>query len=127
LIQVGVGLMFLQLEITAGEQAAFLYQQDLESGCAEYFRAGGTAGAAADDGDIRFQGQVLLQLCSAGHFPVALESFDEQIRKGHAGALLFRCAAGLDSRIAAMTPGCCSRTAESDWSERSGLVAARRR
>ncbi len=56
-----VGLGLLHLEVAAGFQRAFLDQQHLEPGLAEDFRGGAATGAAADDGHVGFQGQVLFQ------------------------------------------------------------------
>ncbi|MNY36744.1 hypothetical protein D3C86_1712520 [compost metagenome] len=62
LIKAGVGLVFEQLEVAAGLERAFFDQQHFVAGCAEDFSRGSTAGTAADDRHVRFEGQVLAQL-----------------------------------------------------------------
>ncbi len=93
LIERAVGPGFLHVEVAAGAQWAFLDQQHLETGGAEDFRAGGAARAAADDGDIGFQRQVLLQARAVMGGPATGEAFGEEIGNGH-GALLGQMAGG---------------------------------
>src|SRR5690606_1824893 len=109
LIERGVGLMLLQLEVTAGKQPAFLDQQHLEAGGAEYLGAGGAPGAAADDGNIDLQRQFLLELGGVDGFPAALASFGKDIPNRHVDFLKY--AVGLGNRIGPKMPACCSRTA----------------
>ncbi|MNE20335.1 hypothetical protein D3C80_1134490 [compost metagenome] len=107
LIQAAVGLGFQQLEVAAGLEWAFFDQQHAVTGGTENFRAGGTARAAANDGDVHFQRQVLLQSGAVMGFPAAGDAFAKRIgyRHGVHSYLLWRSDfwwAG----IAAMAPGC---------------------
>ena len=83
LIQRAVGLGFLHLEVGTGLERAFLDQQDLEAGRAEDLRGGAATGAGADDGDIGFQGQVLVQARAVVSLPATGQAFFEQIRYRH--------------------------------------------
>ncbi len=61
LIERAVGAGFLHVEVAAGVQRAFFDQQHLEARGTQHFRTCGAACAAADDGDVGFQGQIVLQ------------------------------------------------------------------
>jgi len=89
LVKAGVGFVFQQLEITTGLERAFFDQQHFVAGGAEDFGGGTAPGAAADDGDIRFQGQVVIQGGAIVGFPATGQAVAEQIGYGHRCALLF--------------------------------------
>ncbi|MMZ70246.1 hypothetical protein D1872_332430 [compost metagenome] len=71
------------MEVAAGLERAFFDQQHLETGSAEQFGTGGTAGAAADDDDIGFQAQVVVQARGVTGFPAAAKAFAKQVGYGH--------------------------------------------
>ena len=59
LVQLPVGVAFIEIEIPGAGEAPGLHQDHLEAGGAEYFRAHPAAGAGADDHHVRFQGAVV--------------------------------------------------------------------
>ena len=83
LIERRVGVGFLHLEVVAGLQWAFFDQQHLVTRRAEDFRRGATTGAAADDGDIGFQRQIVFQTRTVVCLPAPGQALLEQIGYGH--------------------------------------------
>src|SRR5690606_5298381 len=74
--------------IAAGLERAFFDQQHLVAGGAEDFSRRPATGAAADDRDVRFEGQVFGQLRAVVGFPAAGHAFAERIGYGHVRVLL---------------------------------------
>ncbi|MNQ59819.1 hypothetical protein D3C85_740800 [compost metagenome] len=85
LVEVGVGLVFQHLEVAAGLERAFFNQQHLVAGGAEDLGGGTAARAAADDGNVGFQRQVIGQLRAIVGFPAAGHAFAERVGYGHLG------------------------------------------
>ncbi|MCY1405660.1 hypothetical protein D9M71_209050 [compost metagenome] len=83
LIQAGIGFVFQQVEIAAGLQRAFFDQQHLEAGGAEYLRAGGAAGTAADHGNVGFPRKVVLQARGIVGDPAAFEALAKRVGDRH--------------------------------------------
>ncbi len=83
LVQLGVGVGLLHLEIAAGLQRAFFHQQHLQAGGAEDFRGGAAAGAGADHDHVGLQLQVVVQARAVVGFPAAGEALGEQIGYRH--------------------------------------------
>ncbi len=56
LVKLAVGLAFVELEIARGIERAFLDDDDLDTGFGEDACRRAATGAAADDGDVGFEG-----------------------------------------------------------------------
>ncbi|MNS24703.1 hypothetical protein D3C72_565570 [compost metagenome] len=89
LIKAAVGLVFEHFEVGAGFQRAFFDQQHFVAGGAEDFCRGAATGAAADDSDVGFKGEVVGQLCAVVGFPASGEAFAERVGYGHRSGSLY--------------------------------------
>ena len=100
LIERAVGAGFLHVEVAAGTQRAFFDEQHLVARGAQHFRTGGATCAAADDGNVGFQGQIAFQSRAVVCGPAAGEARSKQIGNRHGCLLSVRPSAVRDSRSA---------------------------